>query len=151
MPVLKNARHERFAQELAKGKPASTAYAVAGYKPDRSAAARLSAKIHISSRVAELQERFARKAEVTTESLTRELEEARALALAESQASAAVAATMGKAKLHGKIVDRKHVTGTIGTYDLTQATDEQLDQLEAILGPLAEPSGNPGGEDEADA
>lgn len=31
MPVLKNQRHERFAQELAKGKSATDAYLAAGY------------------------------------------------------------------------------------------------------------------------
>lgn len=35
MPVLKNARHEKFAQALAKGKTADDAYADAGFKPDR--------------------------------------------------------------------------------------------------------------------
>ena len=35
MPVLKNAKHELFAQSLATGMPAIRAYAVTGYKPDR--------------------------------------------------------------------------------------------------------------------
>ena len=34
MPALENQRHERFAQELAKGKTATEAYVLAGYKPN---------------------------------------------------------------------------------------------------------------------
>jgi hypothetical protein len=55
MPVLSNPRHERFAQELAKGGSQIAAYENAGYKPDRGAASNLSAKPYISQRVAELQ------------------------------------------------------------------------------------------------
>jgi phage terminase small subunit len=35
MPVLSNPKHERFAQELAKGKTADEAYQLAGCKPNR--------------------------------------------------------------------------------------------------------------------
>ena len=41
MPTLRNPRHERFAQELATGKTADAAYVLAGYKENRSNAARL--------------------------------------------------------------------------------------------------------------
>lgn len=41
MPVLHNARHEKFAQALAKGMTATDAYTEAGYKRDRTAAERL--------------------------------------------------------------------------------------------------------------
>ncbi|MCA6108127.1 terminase small subunit [Bradyrhizobium cenepequi] len=54
MPVLKNAKHERFAQELAKGTPAAKAYVEAGYKPSSGNAATLKATQSISERVAEL-------------------------------------------------------------------------------------------------
>ena len=55
MPVLKNARHELFAQNLAKGMSATEAYEKAGYKPSRQHAARLATKGDIVARVAELQ------------------------------------------------------------------------------------------------
>jgi hypothetical protein len=55
MPILQNPRHERFAQELAKGKTADEAYAAAGYKPDRGPASGLAANGNIRARVAELQ------------------------------------------------------------------------------------------------
>jgi phage terminase small subunit len=34
MPVLPNPRHEKFAEALAEGKPASSAYETAGYRPN---------------------------------------------------------------------------------------------------------------------
>lgn len=54
MPELKNARHELFAQELAKGRSATEAYALAGYNGDRAHASRLAAKGNISARKQEL-------------------------------------------------------------------------------------------------
>jgi hypothetical protein len=101
MTTLSNTRHERFAQELAKGKSQEQAYIEAGYKPDRGAASRLSANVNIQSRVANLQERGAIKAEIAIGDILAELEEARTLAKAEGQSAAMVAATMGKAKLLG--------------------------------------------------
>ena len=43
MPVLKNARHERFVQGVAKGMSATEAYKKAGYKPSGPNAGRLRA------------------------------------------------------------------------------------------------------------
>ena len=53
--VLRNPRHERFAQELATGMTADSAYTVAGYRENRSNAARLNANRDIQKRVAEIQ------------------------------------------------------------------------------------------------
>lgn len=62
MPALQNARHERFAQELAKGKSASEAYVAAGYGESRSAACRLSTNVNVVARLSELTERAADRA-----------------------------------------------------------------------------------------
>jgi hypothetical protein len=59
-------------------------------------------------RVAELQSFGSAFAEVTIASLVGELDEARIEAL-RSQTSAAVAATMGKVKITGQIVDRAEI------------------------------------------
>jgi phage terminase small subunit len=56
MPILRNPRHEAFAQALARGMSAAAAYAEVGYRPHRHNAATLARKEHISVRVAELQE-----------------------------------------------------------------------------------------------
>ena len=115
MPVLKKARHERFAQAIAKGKSATEAYAEAGYKGDRTAASRLSTNVNVVARVKELQSEGAKRALVSIESLTAELEEARQLAMADEKgASAAVAAVMGKAKLHGLLIEKNEHTGKGG-------------------------------------
>ena len=80
MPVLKNARHEAFAQALAKGKSADEAYAQAGYKPHRGNASTLRAKQNIVDRVAELQQKGADKASI---SVARVLQEMSRLGLAD--------------------------------------------------------------------
>lgn len=73
MPALTNAKHERFAQELAKGRSQTEAYANAGYKGDRTAASRLSTNVNIQERLAELQERSAIRTELTVASVTERL------------------------------------------------------------------------------
>jgi hypothetical protein len=56
---------------------------------------------------------------------------------------------MGKGKLAGLLVEKHRHSGAIGTYDLTNIPDEELDRLEQILGPLADVGGDPGGAGEA--
>lgn len=140
MPVLENQRHELFAQALAAGKTADDAYSSAGFKANRGNAATLKANQSISSRVAEIQAVAAERAAVNIDSLTDELEQARAIAVAEKQSSAAVAATMGKAKLHGYLVDKKQLTGPRGgpvqIADLSRLkgmTTEELQILDRAL------------------
>jgi phage terminase small subunit len=65
MPVLKNAKHERFAQGLFGGMTADEAYETAGYEPNRGNASRLKSNESIRKRVAELQGAAAEKAEWT--------------------------------------------------------------------------------------
>lgn len=60
----------------------------------------------VAQRVKELKAQHAKRHEVTVDSITAELEEARILSVAEKQLSTAVSATMGKAKLHGLLVDK---------------------------------------------
>ena len=67
MPVLDNQRHEAFAQGLAKGRSATEAYTLAGYKGDRTAASRLSTNVHIRQRVDELQAMVAERVVVDRE------------------------------------------------------------------------------------
>lgn len=73
MPILSNARHERFAQLLAEGKSADEAYSAAGFAPNRGNAATLKAKQSISDRVREILNRGAERAEITQEMVLREL------------------------------------------------------------------------------
>ena len=110
MSILSNPRHEKFAQGLAQGKPAINAYELAGYKPDRGAASRLSANVSIRTRVAELQGKAAESAIVTLEGLIQEAAELQVAGLKLNQISAAVAALTAKAKLAGFWVDKQEST-----------------------------------------
>ncbi len=56
MPALKNARHERFAQEIANGVGAADAYVTAGFKPNAGNARALRSTQAVSKRVQALLE-----------------------------------------------------------------------------------------------
>lgn len=149
MPVLSNPKHERFAQELAKGKAQAAAYKAAGYKPSEHHASRLASHGKVRARVRELQSAAAKRTEVTIASLTEELDEARAIALEKGQVSAAVSATLGKAKLHGLGAETRRLTGPNGgpvEISLSNVTDDKLDAIEALLAAVA---GSTGGTAEA--
>jgi phage terminase small subunit len=75
MAVLKNPKHERFSQKLAKpGSTQERAYVLAGYKPSRAHAARLAANGNIQARVREIIEAGAQRAEISVEKILREME-----------------------------------------------------------------------------
>lgn len=128
MTVLKNARHEKFAQELAKGKSQLDAYEAAGYKPDRGAATRLSANVSVIDRVSELQGKAADVAVITAADIAKQLDEDRKFAKDVGAAAAMVSATMGKAKVLGLIIEKRDLTSSDGsmspkepTYKLVEA------------------------------
>lgn len=64
MPVLKNPKHERFAQELARGLTLEAAYTAAGYAASRKNAQRLKTNEGVRARVSELQSNAAEKATI---------------------------------------------------------------------------------------
>ena len=80
MPILKNQRHEKFAQNVALGMSAAEAYEKAGYRPHRQSAHKLLTNPDIQSRVQELIDKGASKAEV---SVSRVLEEMACVAFAD--------------------------------------------------------------------
>lgn len=65
MPVLDNARHERYAQELASGKTADEAYQLAGYSANRGNASRMKADESIAARVVEILAAAGERVEIT--------------------------------------------------------------------------------------
>ena len=77
----------------------------------------------ITARLDELQVAHQERHNVTIDSLTDELETARTIAVAEKQPSASVSATMGKAKLHGLLVDKIAA-------DVAISHEDALEQLE---------------------
>lgn len=78
-------------------------------------ACRLLQNPNVALTVKELQEDHRERHRVTVDSLTAELEEARTLALQKDQPSAAVSATMGKAKIHGHLTDKTEISGPNGS------------------------------------
>ena len=78
----------------------------------------------IAPRIKELKSGHVKRHELTIDDLVKELEEARACALngETKQTSAAVAATMGKAKLLGLVVDKTDIKLT----NIKELTNEQL-------------------------
>jgi len=129
MPALTNPKHERFAQELAKGKPAYEAYVTAGYKESRPAASRLSTKVNIVARVAEIVDRSAIRTEITLASLMQEAGEIQAAAMEAKQLSAATAALTVKAKLAGLWVDKAESTNRNIEIHANRMTDDQLEAI----------------------
>lgn len=124
MPVLSNPKHERFAQELAKGKSASEAYVLAGYKANDGNAATLKGNQRVLDRVTEIQERSAIRTEVTLAGLLEEAAAIQAAAMAVNQHSAAIAALTAKAKLAGLWVDKAENLNR--NVDASQLSDAEL-------------------------
>lgn len=143
-----SAKQLRFVAEYLKDQNATQAAVRAGYSKGtaKQQGSRLLTNGDIEAAVNRGLQRVAKRSDITVESLAREFEEARALAKKQGQASAMVAATTGKGKLSGLLVERHKHSGAIGTYDLTKVSDADLDRLEAILGPLADDGGDQGGE-----
>lgn len=111
---LKNERHERMAQELAKGTPQFEAYQAAGFKGTKQVASEVAAREDVRARVNELLELAAKRAVVTVADIARQLDEDRDFAREKMAPAAAVSATLGKAKVLGLIVERQEHTGKGG-------------------------------------
>jgi phage terminase small subunit len=134
--ILKNPKHERFAQELAKGATADEAYQLAGYTEHRGNASRLSSNESIRARLAELLSKGAEAAEVTIESLIREAEAVRVLSMNDHQSSAAISAVVAKAKLAGLWIEKSERTNRYVDPD-TIPDAEVIERLRALGGGTA--------------
>jgi len=116
MAPLNNQKHETFCQEYSVDKNATQAAIRSGYskKTAKSQGQRLLTNVDISQRIDELNTEHAEKILVTKESIVKELDEARLIALTSddlgrSQPSAAISASMGKAKLFGLLEFKQKV------------------------------------------
>ena len=99
-------------------------------------ASRLFALPHIASRVVELQEEHRERHNVTVDTITAELDEARDLAKKTEQPAAMTGAVMGKAKIHGLITDKSKVdhsssdgTMTPSVLDVSKLSTETIKEL----------------------
>jgi hypothetical protein len=109
MGVLANPRHEKFAQAIAAGKPASRAYEEAGYRNNDGNSGRLNRNEQVKQRIAELQRETAMINKITRDDIIAMILEDRESAHAAKQFAAAGAATERLAKMLGYWVDRQEV------------------------------------------
>ncbi|WP_454686850.1 hypothetical protein [Agrobacterium leguminum] len=155
MPVLKNARHETFAQGLAKGMTADEAYVSAGYKPDRGHASRLASNGNIRARVDEIKNRVAEKAEWSAADRLLSLKAIHDASANEDRRTA-IAAIAEANKMQGSYAPtRQEHTGRNGgpvvVADLTRLkgmSDQELEVLERALVQIGIAEGDQDGEGE---
>ena len=152
MAILQNARHERFAQDKAKGKSTGPAYTAAGYKATGHSAevagGRLLKNVEVRNRIAGLQGSTAKQITdvrdaarqhtlAAVETLVSVMEDLKA------PHSARVAAANGLLdRGHGKAV--QHIEAEINVYD-SLTFDEKQALLEALDTLIADDEGDPGG------
>jgi len=124
MPAIANPKMEAFAQHRAAGHSQIEAYRLAGYERASDAvASRLSRNVKVSKRLKELQALTAQKYDCTIDTIARDLDEDRALAYKCNNPSAAVAASLGKAKLFGLLTDKSVVNVT---HNYASMTEEEI-------------------------
>ncbi len=123
------AKQEQFVQSYIETGNASEAYrraySAARMKPEtvtRNAHALLG-RNNVATRLAELHAKHQKRHEITIDSLTVDLEEDRQLAVLQGQASAAVSATLGKAKLHGLLRDKVDLAADASLMEVMRAID----------------------------
>lgn len=149
-----NPRQEKFVREYVKTGNGRQAYQKAGYQSSVEEvngaasvdvnASRLLRSDQVKNAIALHQARVRTRHDYTIDTLLFELEDGRQLAHATAQPSAAVSATIGKARLLGMIVDRKEVgaPGDFAGLDTAQAIlalikkelgDRAADALAALI------------------
>ena len=144
MPVLKNARHERFVQGVVKGISAGPAYTAAGYKATgnaaETAAARLFRNVQVQARRAELQGSTAKQItdvrdlarECTGDAVDTLKDVMRDPKAPHSARVAAANSLLDRG--HGKAV--QHIEAEVSVYDSLSLTEKQtlLAALDALAG-----------------
>ena len=108
-------KQSAFVKEFLVDRNGTQAAIRAGYsaKTANEQAARMLAKVSIKEAVAKGEAKHQERCNVTIDSITAELDESRADARLEKQHGVAVSASMGKAKLHGLLIDKAQVDGNL--------------------------------------
>lgn len=134
MPVLKNAKHEAFAQAMANGRTAADAYVAAGFNPSRSAASRLSTNVNIKRRIDEIKVRVSEKAEWSAADRLLSLKVIHDASMSEDRRTA-IAAIAEANKMQGSYapVKREHSGPNGGPIEYANLTEEEIDARIAAL------------------
>ena len=122
-------KQARFVQEYLIDLNATQAATRAGYsaKTAQEQGSRLLSNVMVANAVAAAQQKASERLEVTLDSIARQLDEDRTLARDKGQASAAVSASVAKAKLFGLMVERQEHTGKNGgPIEYADLSDQQL-------------------------
>jgi hypothetical protein len=136
LPPLRNARHEKLARELAKGKKnIAAAMRSAGYMHPTNST-RLMNNNEVQARLKELQEQYATRCALTKEALTQKFQLAFERAMETNQVSAAVQAVREIAVMHGLRVERQEVAPA-GTFETMTDQDYVAKVVERIQQALA--------------
>ena len=84
--------------------------------------------VKVAAMVEELQAEHRERHNVTVDTITEELDTAYELAIDNKNPSAAVSSTLGKAKLHGLLIEKRQIE-TIGRpHDVKRLTDKELEE-----------------------
>lgn len=148
MGVLKNPKHEAFAQGVFANQSYADAYIAAGYSAKHSAAAAAASRLMkdvnsgVADRVAELQAHAATRATAATgetvEKITGELNDAFVMAKGQDRPDRMVMAAVAKAKLNGLIVDKSESTVTHKHEDRIARRQQLLDAKRQPVKPEAD-------------
>ena len=144
MPILANAKHERFAQALAAGKSAVDAYELAGYRRNRGHASTLRRNPKLLKRVDEILETQGQiqgrgalaaieRAKLTKTTVIDMLIADRELARKNGQSSAAIRATELLGKELGMFVDRSDNRHRIEKRFSDMTREEQEAAVEKLM------------------
>lgn len=133
------AKQERFVLLIVKGETNSTAYERAGYSVKSKEIASVNASkllrtANVAGRIAELRQAASVRTVVSLESLTNELLDIKAKAVANGSYGPAVAAVVAVAKLHGFMVEKSevminHRPAPLPTKILELSEDEWIEQF----------------------
>lgn len=128
------AKQRAFVREYAVDKNATQAAIRAGYSP---ATAKVIGcenltKPDIAQAIAEAEKQHAEDCGITVATITEMLIEDRKFAKDCESPSAMVAATLGLAKLHGLVVDKQQLNGTLGSYAAIPIPVAERDPIPAV-------------------
>lgn len=110
-----NPKQAAFVKEYLVDRNGKQAAIRAGYseKTAKEQAARLLTIVNVKDAVKAGEAKHQERCDVTIDSITAELDESRADARLEKQHGVAVSASMGKAKLHGLLIDKAQISGDV--------------------------------------
>lgn len=138
MPTLSNARHEKVAQEKAKGNVTNgKAYAAGGYVEHDSNASRLIGNDKVKERIDEIMVEAAKAASLTRSDILRQMQRQSLKAEQAGQHSAAIRGSelLGK-EVAGMFVERREVSTPQDTEFAKLSPDEMREKMRALASEL---------------